>query len=64
VDGVEPLLEAHLFDWAGNLYGAELEIEFVGKLRDEQKFDSLPLLVAQMHQDAAQARALLKVQGA
>ena len=64
VDGIEPLLEAHLFDWSGNLYGAELEIEFVGKLRDEQKFDSLPLLVAQMHRDAAQARALLKAQDA
>jgi riboflavin kinase/FMN adenylyltransferase len=64
VDGIEPLLEAHLFDWSGNLYGAELEIEFVGKLRDELKFESLPLLVAQMHRDAAQARALLQGQDA
>jgi riboflavin kinase/FMN adenylyltransferase len=62
VDGVEPLLEAHLFDWSGNLYGAELEIEFVGKLREEAKFASLPLLVAQMQQDAARARALLAAQ--
>lgn len=61
VYGVQPLLEAHLFDWTGTLYGAELEVEFVGKLRDEAKFDSLPLLVAQMKQDAAQARALLHV---
>lgn len=62
VAGVEPLLEAHLFDWSGNLYGAELEVEFVGKLRDERKFDSLPLLVAQMQRDAAKARALLLAQ--
>jgi len=60
VDGVEPLLEAHLFDWSGTLYGAEIEVEFVGKLRDEAKFDSLPLLVAQMKQDASEARVLLQ----
>jgi riboflavin kinase/FMN adenylyltransferase len=62
VEGVSSMLEAHLFDWSGNLYGAELEIEFVGKLREEAKFDSLPLLVAQMQQDAARARALLAAQ--
>jgi riboflavin kinase/FMN adenylyltransferase len=64
VAGLEPLLEAHLFDWQGNLYGAEIEVEFVGKLRDEAKFDSLPLLVAQMQRDAAEARALLQAQDA
>ena len=59
---MEPLLETHLFDWSGNLYGAEIEVEFVAKLRDEAKFDSLPLLAAQMQRDAAQARALLLAQ--
>lgn len=59
VAGVEPLLEAHLFDFQGNLYGRRLEVEFVARLRDEEKFDSLPLLVAQMHEDAARARAIL-----
>lgn len=59
VDGVEPLLEAHLFDFDGDLYGRRIEVEFVAKLRDEEKFDDLPALVAQMHRDAAQARALL-----
>jgi riboflavin kinase/FMN adenylyltransferase len=62
VAGVEPLLEVHLFDWGGSLYGAEIEVEFVGKLRDEEKFESLPLLVAQMQRDAVQARALLEAQ--
>ncbi|WP_240096799.1 bifunctional riboflavin kinase/FAD synthetase [Thermomonas flagellata] len=59
VDGVEPLLEAHLFDFDGDLYGRRIAVEFVARLRDEQKFPDLPALVAQMDRDAAQARALL-----
>ncbi len=59
VDGVEPLLEVFLFDFSGNLYGRVIEVEFVAKLRDELKFDSLDALVAQMHQDAERARVLL-----
>ena len=60
VDGVEPLLEAHLFDFAGDLYGRRIEVEFVAKLRDEQKFSDLAALTAQMQRDAVQARALLE----
>jgi riboflavin kinase/FMN adenylyltransferase len=41
------------------LYGRELEVEFVAKLRDEIKFDSLDALKQQMKVDAAQARDLL-----
>ena len=59
VDGVEPLLEAHLFDFAGDLYGRHIEVEFVAKLRDEEKFNDLPALTAQMQRDAAQARHIL-----
>ena len=59
VDGVEPLLEAHLFDFDGDLYGRRIEVEFVAKLRDELKFDDLPALVAQMDMDATAARAVL-----
>jgi riboflavin kinase/FMN adenylyltransferase len=59
VDGREPLLEAHLFDFAGDLYGRRIRVEFVARLRDEEKFDGLPALVAQMQVDAARARALL-----
>lgn len=59
VDGVEPLLETHLFDFDRDLYGRRIAIEFVAKLRDEQKFDDLPTLVAQMNRDAEQARAIL-----
>jgi len=59
VDGVEPLLEAHLFDFDGDLYGRRIEVEFVARLRDEEKFPDLPTLVAQMDRDAAQARQIL-----
>lgn len=60
VDGSEPLLEAHLFDFDGDLYGQRIEVEFVAKLRDEEKYPDLPTLVAQMHRDAAAARAELQ----
>ncbi|MFD0737818.1 bifunctional riboflavin kinase/FAD synthetase [Lysobacter koreensis] len=59
VDGIEPLVEAHLFDFDGDLYGRRIEVEFVAKLRDELKFSDLPALTAQMHRDADQARGLL-----
>ena len=59
VDGTEPLLEVHVFDFDGVLYGTELEVEFVAKIRDEEKFASLDALVQQMHLDAAEARRLL-----
>ena len=59
VDGVEPLLEAHLFDFSGDLYGRRIEVEFVAKLRDELKFPDLPALTQQMHRDAEQARDIL-----
>lgn len=59
VDGGHTLLEAHVFDFSGDLYGREIEVEFVAKLREEERFPSLDALVAQMHQDAAQARQIL-----
>ncbi|MEN1939624.1 bifunctional riboflavin kinase/FAD synthetase [Luteimonas sp. MJ174] len=59
VDGIEPLLEAHLFDFDGDLYGRRIEVEFVARLRDEEKYPDLPTLVAQMDRDAAQARHIL-----
>jgi riboflavin kinase / FMN adenylyltransferase len=59
VGGSELLLEVHVFDFSGDLYGRLIEVEFIGKLRDEVKFDSLEALTAQMNIDAAQARVLL-----
>lgn len=59
VNGTDPLLEVHLFDFDGSLYGRYLDVDFVARLRDEQKFESLDALVAQMHRDAAAARRVL-----
>jgi riboflavin kinase/FMN adenylyltransferase len=59
VDGKEVLLEVHVFDFAGDLYGREIEVEFIAKLRDEKKFDSLDLMMVQMKIDAADAREVL-----
>ncbi|MBS0456639.1 MAG: bifunctional riboflavin kinase/FAD synthetase [Proteobacteria bacterium] len=62
VDGVEPLLEVHLLDFDGDLYGRRIEVEFVARLRDEQRFADLPAMTAQMQRDAEQARAILGLQ--
>ena len=59
VNGKEVLLEVHVFDFAGDLYGREIEVEFVAKLRDEVKFDSLDAMMVQMKIDAADAREVL-----
>lgn len=60
VNGRDCWLEVHLFDFAGDLYGQRLEVQFVAFLRDEARFDSLDALRAQMHRDAEQARACLQ----
>ncbi|MEZ5499263.1 MAG: bifunctional riboflavin kinase/FAD synthetase [Steroidobacteraceae bacterium] len=59
VGGTVPLLEVHLFDFAGDIYGDELCVEFIARLRSEQHFPSLETMQAQMHVDAAEARARL-----
>jgi riboflavin kinase/FMN adenylyltransferase len=59
VGGVEPLLEAHLFDFDGDLYGKRLDVEFVALLRPEARFDTIDQLVVQMNLDAQLARAIL-----
>jgi riboflavin kinase/FMN adenylyltransferase len=59
VDDGPPLLEVHLFDFDGDLYGREMEVEFIERIRDERKFDSIPLLVAEMTRDKEQARTIL-----
>jgi riboflavin kinase/FMN adenylyltransferase len=57
VDGKEPLLEVHLFDFQGDIYGRLLTVEFVRKVRDEQTFDSLDALKAQIANDIRLARS-------
>lgn len=58
-DDGAPLLEVHLFDFSGDLYGRQLEVAFFGFLRGEERFGSIEALVAQMDEDSRQARALL-----
>jgi len=59
VGGGDLLLEVHLFDFSGELYNRRLETRFIQRIRDEADFERLEDLVAQMRQDAAQARAVL-----
>ncbi|GAB4514160.1 MAG: bifunctional riboflavin kinase/FAD synthetase [Roseibium sp.] len=58
-DNGAALFEVHLFDFSGDLYGAELRVHLVSYLRGEEKFDSAEALIAQMDLDAAEARAAL-----
>lgn len=53
------VLEVHLFDFAGDLYGRHLSVDFLHKLRDEARFDSLEALTEQIARDAEDARAFL-----
>ncbi|MBR1126263.1 bifunctional riboflavin kinase/FAD synthetase [Bradyrhizobium lablabi] len=58
-DNGAPLLEVFLFDFKGDLYGTELDVAFIGFIRDELKFDNIDALVRQMDDDSARARAML-----
>lgn len=52
------LVEAFLLDWEGDLYGRQLTLEFVARLRGERRFDSAEALIEQMHADVAAAREI------
>jgi len=55
----EPLLEVHLFDFDGDLYGKHLSVELIAYLRPELSFDSADMLKKQMDEDAGAARRIL-----
>lgn len=57
VGGVRSQLEVHLLDFDGDLYGRYLHVDFLHKLRDERRFESLDALRAQIRQDVVVARA-------
>jgi riboflavin kinase/FMN adenylyltransferase len=59
VNGKELLLEAHVFDFNGDLYRRYVHVDFIARLRDELWFPSMDALVEQIHRDAAQARQIL-----
>jgi riboflavin kinase / FMN adenylyltransferase len=59
VDDGAPLLETYLFDFSGDIYGRKMCVEFVARIRDELKFDSLEALKAEMARDIERARSIL-----
>jgi riboflavin kinase / FMN adenylyltransferase len=62
VGGLEPRLEAHLFDSEIDLYGRHLRVALIEFIRPERKFAGLDALKAQIAEDAAQARLILRAQ--
>lgn len=66
VDGTQRRVETHLLDFpppgaSGDLYGQQVRVEFVSRLRSEQKFETIEALVAQIQADLVQARQSLSV---
>jgi riboflavin kinase/FMN adenylyltransferase len=59
VDGTAERLEAHLFDFSGDLYGKHLRVALIDRLRPEKKFDGLGALKAQIAEDCLAARRIL-----
>ncbi len=57
-DGM-PVLEVFLFDFAEDIYGKEMHVEFIDFIRGDRKFHSVEALVAQMNEDVAKAKAIL-----
>ncbi len=58
-EGTERTVEAFVLDYDGDLYGSQLTLEFVQRLRDEERFDSVEALQRQVDRDVAQTRAIL-----
>ncbi|MDQ3631976.1 MAG: bifunctional riboflavin kinase/FAD synthetase [Actinomycetota bacterium] len=63
VTGRGELVEAFLIDWSGDLYGREIRVDFLKRLRGEKRFDSVEALVEQMARDVGDARGLASLPG-
>ena len=61
-DNGAPVLEVFLFDFDGDLYGREIDVEFVGFVRPDQRFADMEALKVQMDKDCVEARVLLQGQ--
>ncbi len=57
VDGTRSLLEVHLFDFDGDIYGRHVQVDFLKRIRPEKRFESFEALKVQIEKDAADARA-------
>jgi riboflavin kinase/FMN adenylyltransferase len=60
VDGTRSLLEVHLFDFSGEIYGRYVQVSFLKKLREERRFSSFDTLREQILLDVDQARAFFR----
>jgi riboflavin kinase/FMN adenylyltransferase len=63
IGGTRSLLEVHLFDFAKEIYGRQVKVEFCKKLRDEKRYPNLDLLIEQIFKDASEARNYFKACG-
>lgn len=59
-DKTDMLLEVHLFDYVGDLYGRSVRVQFIDRIRDERRFDGIDDLKTQIEQDCTRARVLLR----
>ena len=57
-DQDQPNIETHILDFDGNIYGEKLELQFIEKIRDEQKFSGVETFLAQIERDKATARRI------
>ncbi len=56
---LQQTIETHLLDFEGNLYGQEVQVQFLKRLRGEQRFESVQALIAQIHQDIRLVREVV-----
>ena len=63
VDGQQCLLEVHLIDFVGDIYGRHVRVMFIERLRDERRFETLDALKRQIAADVKQARTLFESNG-
>ena len=59
VGGKRPVLETHIFDFEKDIYGRRITVQFIEKIRDEVKFDSIDLLKSQIKKDIEEAKKIL-----
>ncbi len=59
VGGEKPVLEVHLFEFNENIYSQRLQVKFIGKIRDERKFENLDMLKSQIQKDISIAKNIL-----
>ena len=57
--GTKPILEVHIFDFDTDIYGEYIHVDFISRLRGQEKYARVEDLVAQMHRDADNARSIL-----